>query len=248
MSASISLILLGMSATNQFRNLNVSFCNIKNRYSVLIVVKTLRLLTKITLIFSDEMPFTFLDVINQLEDNLRPNGNLDTQVAYMIKNKECYKDGNSGLKDLMDRSIIKRQLWSNRFFDCLPIVNGGDDKDTQEDQQSFRFLALVRILVETKSELELSSKQSSTIQEIKEGFHFVMRCFFNEEAYPRVSTSRLHPFDKFSSTFYQNSIRNVTEIMIHELVDSVEKDQHLYPYMERRYRKFKEKFSNNKCT
>ena len=198
---------------------------------------------------SVQIPSTFRNLVDRIEQKVSPKGQLDPKIGHTIKDEACYQGGIGGQKNFMDSAIINKEFWSSTFFLCLLPINGGDDSDTEEDRQTFRFLALVHILFEqTESIPRLSYNQTNTLEKIKEAFHFVMRCFFNEEAHPHVSHSRIHPFDKFASSSYQNSIQNVTNIMIHELVDSVKNDQFLFPYMEKKYRKFKEKYDNNKCT
>ena len=104
------------------------------------------------------MPSTFRDLVNRIEEKVSPNGQLDPKISYAIKHEECFKDGIGGQKDFMDSTIINKEFWSSKLFICLLVINGGDDRDTEEDRQTFRFLALVHILFEqTESISELLS-------------------------------------------------------------------------------------------
>ena len=197
------------------------------------------------------MPETFHNLLSQIKENIITDNKLNPEVADTIKNRVCFENGIEGQKQFIDGSIIDKDTWGKLFLRCLLAINRNDVLLSEDDRQKLRFLVMVNIIKGIKTQ-EIKFVQNEKVNRTstldkKFVFHFIMRCFFNEETDPMLSTSNIYPFDKFSSRFYQNAVKDVTKNMIHELNESIN-DPFLSFRIKKQYENFKERYKMNKCT
>ena len=132
------------------------------------------------------------------------NGTIDPEIVYEVKNHPCFQNGTIDQKSFINAAIIYKSPWAKLFYQCLNIIDT-DETDTEEDRQIVRLLIMAYILDLVKfvenTVMEIQEKVEIGGQLINEGFHFVMRCFFNEDADPQISHETTDIiFSKFSTT------------------------------------------------
>ena len=64
---------------------------------------------------SVQIPSTFRNLVDRIEEKVSPKGQLDPKIGHTIKEEACYQGGIGGQKNFMDSAIINKEFWSSTF-------------------------------------------------------------------------------------------------------------------------------------